>query len=176
VEPIDSRSPVAYPSASHSELGTVMKKMLLLTLAVSALLVALQLDAKPVPRIPEKAPAKIEDKDALQGDWIMEFLEQRGVQSKTGFKVTVKGDQWILYPAGAEGTGLSRTFRIDSSKNPKTFDLISQGDQVSPGIYKLEGDVLTMCRTSGTGDRPTEFKTTADGGILTVWKRASKAK
>jgi uncharacterized protein (TIGR03067 family) len=157
-----------------------MKKLILsLALVVWVLLIGLQLDAKPVPRILEKAPAKIDDKDALQGDWIMEYLEQRGVQSKTGFKVTVKGDEWILYSVAADGKGMSRTFKIDPSKKPKTFDLISQGadkELVLPGIYKLEGDVLTMCRTIRAGDRPTEFKTTAEDGVLTVWKRVGKAK
>ena len=46
----------------------------------------------------------------------------------------------------------------------------------NPGIYKLEGDTLTMCRATATGDvePPHEFKTTAEEGLLTVWKRATK--
>src|SRR5262245_3988954 len=118
-----------------------------IALAASVMLSGLQVQSKPVPKSLEKAPAKIADKDALQGDWIMEYLEQSGVISKTGFKVTVKGDQWILFSLAANGNGTSRTFRIDPSKSPKTFDFLFQGkdiEQVIPGIHKLEGDVLTM--------------------------------
>src|SRR5262245_12947753 len=43
---------------------------------------------------------------------------------------------------------------------------------VTLGIYKLEGDTLTVCR-SHTSDavRQKGFKTTADAGILVVYKR-----
>ena len=68
-------------------------------------------------------------------------------------------------------------YKIDPSKNPKTIDFtIKAGDTegVSRGIYKLEGDTLTLCRTVGDIERPKEFKTTAEAGFLVVWKRAKK--
>jgi len=53
--------------------------------------------------------------------------------------------------------------------NVKTsFDSVRQP---RVGIYKLEGDTLTLCRAAGDRERPKEFKTTEEAGIL-VWKRA----
>jgi hypothetical protein len=45
---------------------------------------------------------------------------------------------------------------------------------LSRGIFKLEGDLLTVCRTVGETERPKEFKTTAESGVLVGWKRAGK--
>ncbi len=114
--------------------------------------------------------------DKLQGEWTMVSLEQRGKNASDEvvkqYKLTIKGDQWVVSTGGGEAT---MTFKIDPSKNPKTIDLTSEGKQaVSRGIYKLEGDTLTLCRTTGDIDRPMEFKTTPEAGILVVWKHAKK--
>jgi uncharacterized protein (TIGR03067 family) len=117
--------------------------------------------------------------EALQGEWTMFALEQRG-EKKDALKatLTIKGEQWILNSSeGKGGGGVDTTFKIDPSKNPKTIDLtfkLGEKENRSLGIYKLEDDLLTMCRTTGGADRPKEFKTTEDAGILVVWKRAKK--
>jgi uncharacterized protein (TIGR03067 family) len=43
------------------------------------------------------------------------------------------------------------------------------------GIYRLEGDVLTVCRTNGDSERPKTFEAgKKNKGLLIVWKRAKK--
>ena len=72
---------------------------------------------------------------------------------------------------GAKGSHASKV-KIDASKHPKQINMIfnTAGRKVvSPGIYKLDDDTLTLCRT--WRQRPKEFKTTEAGGILIVWKR-----
>lgn len=109
--------------------------------------------------------------DKLQGEWTMVSLETRGRKAPDEtvkqYKLTIKGDQWTVNEAN------KMTFKIDPSKSPKTIDFTIKAG-VSRGIYKLEGDTLTLCRTVGDIERPKEFKTTAEAGILVVWKRAKK--
>ena len=126
-------------------------------------------------------PAKdaMKDEDKLQGEWTMVSMETLGVKHSEDdvkkYTLTIKGDRWTVTNARTLSPG--RTFKIDPSKEPKTLDLtIKLGNQekVSQGIYKLDGDTLTVCRTEDNGERPKEFKTTAKSGILVVWKRAKK--
>ncbi len=72
---------------------------------------------------------------------------------------------------------LALTFAMDPSKSPRTIDLtVTEGPQKGQtlnGIYKLEGDMYTICRNAEPWkDRPTQFATRPDSGLmLVVWKR-----
>lgn len=116
--------------------------------------------------------------DKLQGEWTMVSLEENGKKASDEFvkqfKLTVKEDKWIV-------NGREKPFKIDQSKDPKTLDLVfkfGNKEIVSQGIYKLEGDTLTLCRYSGRSSekagRPKEFKCRDNQDILVVWKRAKK--
>jgi uncharacterized protein (TIGR03067 family) len=114
--------------------------------------------------------------EKLQGEWTLVSLEENGRKIKdeevSRMKLTIRGDQWILsYQGGSEWRD---TIKIDPSQNPGTLDLTGPAGFTSPGIYKLEGDTLTLCNTADRGDidRPREFKTTPEAGVLGVWKRA----
>jgi clostripain len=120
------------------------------------------------------------DLEKIQGEWTMVSLEERGekiqYEDVSRMKLTVNGDQWIVRRRGQD-IEVKYKIKIDSSQNPKVLDLtpdVGYRDFVSLGIYKLEGDTMTLCRTTESGDidRPREFKTTREDGILGVWKRA----
>lgn len=125
-------------------------------------------------------PAKDRKKelDLLQGEWALVSQESQGrllpdalVRGQT---VTVKADQWTIQVRGKEGTF---TFKIDPSKDPKTIDLtrkVGEKEIVLRGIYKVDGDTLTVCRAGAEHERPKEFKVTAEVGLLQVWKRVKK--
>ena len=43
------------------------------------------------------------------------------------------------------GENRTATYRIDPSKSPRRIDLIMRDDRLLRGIYKFEGDNLTLC-------------------------------
>ena len=61
---------------------------------------------------------------------------------------------------------------IDPTKNPMTIDFsYTDGDlkgKAAVGIYKIEDDLLTICRTTPGGTRPTEFASKPGSGHTLV--------
>ena len=128
-------------------------------------------------------PGAKEEMDKLQGEWIMAALEQRGEKPRAmtarQTKLTVVGNQWTVTPAAGQGPTRQWKFHVDPTQNPKAIDLalkVGNNEIIVPGIYKMEGDTLTVCRTQAAGDveRPREFKTTVEEGMIIVWKRVQK--
>jgi uncharacterized protein (TIGR03067 family) len=112
-----------------------------------------------------------DDKDVLQGAWAIVSQEVSGIKAtedavKLRKPLVVKGDTWTR-PSGEQ-----LTFKIDPAKNPKELDVIQSGTGATwRGIYKIEGDTLTVCRSQGANlDRPKEFKG-GKGVALMVYKR-----
>lgn len=118
---------------------------------------------------------KKSDKDLLQGEWVVVSAEIAGRKAERleGKKLVVKGDDWTP-PTGGK---IKMKFKLDDAKTPKHLDLVGDVDgneRTWPGIYKIEGNTFTFCRSAGPGgERPTEFKS-GDGASLMVFKRAEK--
>src|SRR5947209_647316 len=64
--------------------------------------------------------------DKLQGEWVMVSLEMKGEKSAEEvvkrYKLTIKGDQWVVSVGDSASPGL--TFKIDPSKSPKEIDMV----------------------------------------------------
>ena len=117
--------------------------------------------------------------EKLQGEWTMVSREMGGQKTRDEvlkqFRLTITGDEWIVTYQGKEN--LRMKLKINPTKDPRTLDMTPKGENeegVSLGIYKLEGDTLTLCRMMERGDvaRPLEFKTTREGEVVVVWRRA----
>jgi uncharacterized protein (TIGR03067 family) len=71
---------------------------------------------------------------------------------------------------------IASTTKLDPSANPMTIDMTyTEGDikgRTAPGIYKIEGDLLTICRSAPDKPRPTEFASQPGSGhTLMTYKR-----
>jgi uncharacterized protein (TIGR03067 family) len=89
--------------------------------------------------------------------------------------MVVKGDKATFLYKDKERA--AAVVKLDASKSPKQIDstyLDGPAKGVTlKGIYKVEGDKLTICYGGFGKERPGEFASTAgSGAILTVLKRA----
>jgi uncharacterized protein (TIGR03067 family) len=69
------------------------------------------------------------------------------------------------------------TFTLNPTKTPKEMDVKPTGGPLKgklvKAIYKIDGDVLTICYDHNAGDRPTAFESKPDSTTLLVsYKRA----
>lgn len=139
---------------------------------------------------PTKDPAK-RDLEKLQGTWVLVGAEEKGrvipeeAARREGESVLIKGDRLTMTRKGrTRGTGI---IRLDPGKKPAWMDLLDPDDKnkVIHGIYKLEGDRLTLCvshkfRANRKEDRPAKFTTKREvnkdlpGLVLGIYHRQKK--
>lgn len=109
------------------------------------------------------------DLDLLQGAWRATRIEKGGSPVPVEVAATVRyifdGDRvWLM--EGDQGAG-EGTIRLDPSAEPKAFDFTAtagpQQGMTALGIYRVEGDRLTMC----LGDvRPSHFTGAGDAALI----------
>lgn len=71
------------------------------------------------------------------------------------------------------------SYKTDAAREPALIEMIgTEGelkDKPALGIYKLDGDTLTMCYVMPGKERPKTFESLPNSGaFLVVWKRATK--
>ena len=115
------------------------------------------------------------DLDRFQGEWKVEKAQRGGEAAPPEkMRVTVSGDSLSIDAGGARDE--KATITLDPAKTPATIDmkLLRGNKDVVPGIYKLDGDTLTVCWAK-EGGRPAEFASKeGTEQVLLVLKRVKK--
>jgi RNA polymerase sigma-70 factor (ECF subfamily) len=124
------------------------------------------------------APAQAQaDKERLQGTWVLQSGKSKGEDAPASFvgalKLVFAGDKvTVQFNANAKKEG---TFTLNATAKPKEIDLVENG-KPTLGIYRLQGDELTVCLDEGAAGRPPEFKSQAGTThTLMVFRRENAA-
>jgi uncharacterized protein (TIGR03067 family) len=126
---------------------------------------------------PARTDDAADDGKLLNGTWVIASAELAGKPMPDDFirsvKLTIDGDQYAAKVGDLTETG---TFTVDPAAKPKAMD-ISAKDGPHKGkkiraVYAVSGDALKVCYALDGGDRPAEFKSTAENKFyLVTYKR-----
>lgn len=118
------------------------------------------------------------NKEKLQGTWQVVRHEAEGEELpkelSQASRWTFTADRYIGKSPEREYRG---SFTLDPAKKVKEIDLQPDDGDRKPlqGIYKMDGDELTICFALQGQARPTEFVTKPDSGhVMYVTKRLKK--
>lgn len=117
------------------------------------------------------------NKSEIEGTWTVVSVEKdpaldRGPSKEqwTGGKFTFTGDKYTMEAGERKSEG---TLKVVSNQDMKGVQLTGSGSSQMQGIYKLNGNELTLCVTSGKGVRPPKEFSAKKGSraVLLVLKR-----
>jgi uncharacterized protein (TIGR03067 family) len=115
---------------------------------ISALAVAVP--DRPAPMAPEMPP---DPKTMILGDW-----RDAGTPNYT-LRFTPTESFFLVGGKTSEVDGLTAIYAIDWSTDPTTITFMpKQRGGKMPGLFKLEGDKLTLGLRTGGGMQPRDFK------------------
>lgn len=114
-----------------------------------------------------------------QGTWAVVSFQREGEATPPAIAASitrvVEGDHVAWYRDGKSFAGT--TVVLDPSKPPPALDVTSDGGpqrgRVIRGIYRLEGDELTICMAAPEAPRPTTFDASKGSGqtLMTFRRR-----
>jgi uncharacterized protein (TIGR03067 family) len=112
------------------------------------------------------ALAMTTDIEKLQGRWFVTSLQIDGAEQPfDDAMIVVDGSRFVATGMGDEYTGI---VTLSLTKKPKTIDLAftagPPAGTTNRGIYKLDGDVWTLCLATRGDARPRGFRTRENTG------------
>jgi RNA polymerase sigma-70 factor (ECF subfamily) len=124
--------------------------------------------------VKEEAP---KDEEKIVGTWAYVSVEIGGqkVSEEVNEAKMIFAAQG-KFTATVKGKRIAGTYKLDPAKKPKEITTTNDEGKTHNGIYKLDGDALTICMHEDNGaERPTEFATKEGAKvILVVLKREKK--
>jgi uncharacterized protein (TIGR03067 family) len=128
---------------------------------------------------PAKKDPPAKEPPSLVGEWVGESGTRGGKPDNPppGTTITFTADGNVRFKEGKDDKAEEGTYKADPKKSPAEIDIVPSKDGKAPtilGIYKIEGDTLTMCIVMG-GERPKEFASPAGSEVMLITcKRAKK--
>jgi uncharacterized protein (TIGR03067 family) len=111
---------------------------------------------------------------SLVGRWANTEILINGTDGRRGnedltYEFTADG-RWLSFWGGKDRSK-GETYVVDPKARPAAIDLPTGGDWTMRGIYKVEGDTLTLVLRVGNGPRPAGFGDTSGGLMKMVMTR-----
>jgi uncharacterized protein (TIGR03067 family) len=130
---------------------------------------------------PGREPAA-KDPPTIVGAWVGEKAVAGGKEKPVpegGITFTFTADGQLTVNEGNRKKADTGSYKLDPKKDPAEIDIIPPAEKKDPtvlGIYKLDGDTLTLCFGRGkAGSRPTTFESPEGSETIVITlKRAKK--
>jgi uncharacterized protein (TIGR03067 family) len=122
-----------------------------------------------------KDPPK-KEMPTIVGQWSMETAKAAGMEIPFPKEYTIDfgTDGRAVAKKAANAEPDPATYTVDTKKSPNEIDLKESRDRTMLGIYKIEGDMLTIC-FAAMGGRPDKFESPAGSmNIVMILKRVKK--
>ena len=127
---------------------------------------------------PKDAPAK---DNPIVGEWTGEKAVGGGKEQPVppgGITFTFAADGKLMITEGKQNRPDTGTYKTDPKKTPAEIEIIPPEDKKEPtvqGIYKVDGDTLTLAFSRGKGGRPTKFESPEGSDVIVITlKRVKK--
>ena len=128
-------------------------------------------------------PKAADGKESLDGSYTLDAMT-KGPMTITADMLKGKGefvfvlkDGKLIPPAMGKKEAEEVTFKTDATASPKQIDTTSTKagkKETSLGIYKMDGDLLTLVMAEPGTDRPKEFAAGDKVAVLKLKKKADK--
>jgi uncharacterized protein (TIGR03067 family) len=121
------------------------------------------------------------DLDLMQGTWNFVSMKNSDGNDPPAdvlkkWSVVIKGDSFKVMEK--DDILASQKIKLDAGKKPKQIDLTHEEGpdkgKSEPGIYKIDGDTLTLAMNDPGKDRPAAFETKKDTKISVVVLKKAK--
>jgi uncharacterized protein (TIGR03067 family) len=134
------------------------------------LALALTASAPQLKEPPKKEPPII-------GRWLAHTVVVNGMEQKGNgldYEFTKDG-RWVISQNGKESVGTARTYSVNPKTNPPTIDLNERADgQAYPGVFKVDGNTLTVTFRIDGKERPADVDARGAGYMSLIMTRVKK--
>ena len=99
-----------------------------------------------------------------------------------GIEFTLTADGQLIVKEGMRDKSETGSYKLDAKKDPAEIDLVPPAGKNEPtilGIYKLDGDTLTLCFSKGPkgmSERPKVFESPAGAEVIVITMTRKKEK